>query len=356
MNLAVVEEAVLNADDDGFFVNNDVEDEAEAHSPDNWQHLQPISEFEAQDMRISERLEDIVRENSREVALGTDRDYRRLMVALDKFLTKNNYIRAEESVFTMKSTAHTPLLIIGWIMEECDEVGPDGRQKGENEHRCTFANAMKMRSAATYGFGRILARGNTPWQSTDGVEFRGNPSISTEVSRYMLALKKRKHARGELPMSSRAITAEVIRDIYKFNNLPENLTPRPIKHTSRETKSMADWGGPRARLLVHVVITMAFICLLRSDEVLNLRREDVEFLPDGSMSITLSSRKNSPFGSKPFRLWMLHKEDTHLCAVRALARWIKASGIESGYLFRNVDTMDRVSIEPFPLHRVLRHF
>ncbi|KAF8958229.1 hypothetical protein BDZ97DRAFT_1668784 [Flammula alnicola] len=50
-------------------------------------------------------------------------------------------------------------------------------------------------------------------------------------------------------------------------------------------------------------------------------------------------------GSKPFRLYRFSLDDIHLCPVRALARWIKSSTIESGYLFRNIDAMDRVSTE-----------
>ncbi|KAF8958230.1 hypothetical protein BDZ97DRAFT_1668802, partial [Flammula alnicola] len=178
----------------------------------------------------------------------------------------------------------------------CDDITPDGRRKGVTEHRCTFANAMKMRSSASYGFGRIYSRGNAPWRLKDGINYEGNPSISTEVSRYMLALKKRKHANGELPMSSRAITSDIIKQMFDFNNLSENLIPRPIRQTSRQEKSLADWGGPRARMLVHAVVCLAFVCLLRSDEVLNLRVEDVEFIDSHTISVTLPSRKNSPFG------------------------------------------------------------
>jgi len=50
-----------------------------------------------------------------------------------------------------------------------------------------------MRAAMTYAFGRLYGCGNRSWQMD---EFRGvmvgNPSISTEVSDYMLALHRRK--------------------------------------------------------------------------------------------------------------------------------------------------------------------
>ncbi|KJA19681.1 hypothetical protein HYPSUDRAFT_120163, partial [Hypholoma sublateritium FD-334 SS-4] len=126
----------------------------------------------------------------------------------------------------------------------CDEIGLDGSKKPQGHHCRTYTNAMKMRSALTYGFGRIYERGNVAWHCSDGKEYKGNPSISTQVSRYMLALKRRKHASGELAMSSRAITANHIRQIFEFNNQPEMLTPVPFQQTSRNSqKSLDDWGG-----------------------------------------------------------------------------------------------------------------
>jgi hypothetical protein len=50
-----------------------------------------------------------------------------------------------------------------------------------------------MRAAMTYAFGRLYGCGNRSWQLDEsrGVMV-GNPSISDEVSNYMLALRRRK--------------------------------------------------------------------------------------------------------------------------------------------------------------------
>lgn len=50
-----------------------------------------------------------------------------------------------------------------------------------------------MRAAMTYAFGRLYGCGNRSWRLDDarGVMV-GNPSISDEVSNYMLALRRRK--------------------------------------------------------------------------------------------------------------------------------------------------------------------
>ena len=50
-----------------------------------------------------------------------------------------------------------------------------------------------MRAAMTYAFGRLYGCGNRSWQLDESREVMvGNPSISDEVSNYMLALRRRK--------------------------------------------------------------------------------------------------------------------------------------------------------------------
>ena len=51
-----------------------------------------------------------------------------------------------------------------------------------------------MRAAMTHKFGRDFGFGNQPWQESPlepGV-FVGNPSLSLEVSQYMISLGRRK--------------------------------------------------------------------------------------------------------------------------------------------------------------------
>jgi hypothetical protein len=60
------------------------------------------------------------------------------------------------------------------------------------ETRSSYSHAMKMRAAMTYGFGRLNSRGTRPWHITDAGKWEGNPSISDQVSRYMVSLRRRK--------------------------------------------------------------------------------------------------------------------------------------------------------------------
>lgn len=72
-----------------------------------------------------------------------------------------------------------------------DVLALGGGYKSPSQIRCSFANAQKMRAAATYGFDRVCGLGSTPWQ-TDNFE---NPSISSQVSNYMYSLRRHKVCR-----------------------------------------------------------------------------------------------------------------------------------------------------------------
>ena len=80
------------------------------------------------------------------------------------------------------------------IYFRCDTINPDGSEKQSTEVvPFTFSHAQKLRSSLTYGFGRQYKRGNNAWVfKTDAGEWDGNPSLSTEVARYMISLRKRK--------------------------------------------------------------------------------------------------------------------------------------------------------------------
>jgi hypothetical protein len=59
-----------------------------------------------------------------------------------------------------------------------------------------------------------------------------------------------------------------------------------------------EWGGGCARCLLQAAYTIAFLCLLRFDEVLKIQAQDIEVLSATSISLTLPFRKTSQFGGK----------------------------------------------------------
>ena len=94
-------------------------------------------------------------------------------------------------------------------------------------------------------------------------------------------------------MSSCALTSDIIRRLYSYNTAEGRST---VQSCTPRVKDKDSWGSPRRRLLVHAVVTMAFVCLLRLDEVINLRFEDIQIHTDNHIELTLSSRKTHQYG------------------------------------------------------------
>lgn len=125
-----------------------------------------------------------------------------------------------------------------------------------------------------------------------------------------------------------------------------------------------EWGGPCTLRMLWAVYTLSFLCLLRSDEVLKIHMDHLEFSEDGrTITLRLPFRKTAQFGGlssspffsfawgnhrclgiKPFVLHWLDEEDAHLCPVRAITEWCTISGIYSGYLFPKITNTDKVSL------------
>ncbi|KAJ7239048.1 hypothetical protein B0H12DRAFT_1025420, partial [Mycena haematopus] len=100
----------------------------------------------------------------------------------------------------------------------CDSIRIDGTMRDPGEIRLSFANAQKMRAAASWNFGQVENQGNVPWRKSEVTEkWTGNPSVSPLVSQYMTSLKRRKVQAGEVATSARAITPVICFAILPFS-------------------------------------------------------------------------------------------------------------------------------------------
>ncbi|KAF9521447.1 hypothetical protein CPB83DRAFT_778726, partial [Crepidotus variabilis] len=205
----------------------------------------------------------------------------------------------------------------------CDTIDLDG--KPSIGQRSSYTHAQKMRAAMTYTFGRTLGLGSQAWQeyraSGGLIETAGNPSTSELVSRYMISLRRRKAQSGETPTSARAITAvgslyvwiafilidslrtqDLLDSLYDFNHRPGNWDPKEYQPGSRKSKQdLGQWGGPLTRRAAQAIYTLAFLCLLRVDEVLRIRAEHIETV-EGRITLTLPFRKTHQFGGESSNL------------------------------------------------------
>jgi hypothetical protein len=203
----------------------------------------------------------------------------------------------------------------------CDSINLDGTVKDPNQVRNGYTQAQKMRAAVTHGFNHVAGLGLATWERSEITgEMKGNPSVSSLVSSYMVSLRRRKVQAGETATSSRAITPEIIGKMYDFNRRPENWVPKSYEPTQRGVeKDPAQWGGPRLRRALHLAYTIAFSCLLRVDEVLKIQAHEIELVPGqrNCIKVTLPFRKTNQFGNiQPFYLYALPEPLKHLCPVQ----------------------------------------
>ncbi|KAN0137248.1 hypothetical protein V8E53_004958 [Lactarius tabidus] len=285
-----------------------------------------------------------VNEVSKGVSDGTHAEYRRLISQCEEFLDQRELVPRGQ-FFSNRPHKYAPQLIVVWIMKECDEINLDGSKRPSDEVRATYGTAQKMRAAMTYAFGRLHGLGTMHWQcSTFDGSMVGNPSVSESVSRYMLSLHRRKVQAGETATSARAISSETLKRLYIFNHLPENWDLKKYSPGSKN-KAGDQWGGPCARRLLGLAYTLAFLCLLRVDEVLNIQSQDLIVLgtTGKQLKLTLPYRKTSQLGAiKPFILHEQPEEFAHLCPIRAYGEWLKVSKITHGYIFHKIASGDRI--------------
>ena len=116
---------------------------------------------------------------------------------------------------------------------------------------------------------------------------------------------------------------EILQKLYHYNhraecwNLKSRLKPVQVQtgpaapshlnndpgvndSDSTQSRSIHNWGGPLMRHALQAIYTLAFICLLRSDEVLKIRHDHIEFVKNDDnseyMVLTLPFRKTHQDG------------------------------------------------------------
>ncbi|KAF9059657.1 hypothetical protein BDP27DRAFT_1431045 [Rhodocollybia butyracea] len=162
----------------------------------------------------------------------------------------------------------------------------------------------------------------------------------------MVNLRRCKVQAGDLPTSSRAITPEIIGKLWNFNHREENWVIKKYSPGRRDQKPSDTWGGPLFRRGLHLGYTLAYVCLLSVDEVLNIQSQDIEIADLDTLKVTLPFRRTGQFGHiQPFFLKKLPEEMKQLCPVRAYAEWIAETKITEGFTLRKMDSRDRFAAD-----------
>lgn len=165
----------------------------------------------------------------------------------------------------------------------------------------------------------------------------GHQSVSTLVSK-IAAIRFRHRSKG-LPDPTRNEIVELVLDgIKRTHGAPPNAKA-PV--TRAELKRMAS-AFPRdlAGLRNRAMILLGYAADLRRGELVQLKVEDVRFLSD-RMIITIRHSKTDQRGAG-YEIHVPQVRDEQICPHRALRAWLRAAGIQSGALFREVDRWGHV--------------
>ena len=77
------------------------------------------------------------------------------------------------------------------------------------------------------------------------------------------------------------------------------FTVQPLSRLRHlENSKDLHWGGDRLRMMLQCIYTIAFLCLLRFDEVLRIELKDIEVMDKlkGHIKLTLPFRKTHQYG------------------------------------------------------------
>lgn len=90
-----------------------------------------------------------------------------------------------------------------------------------------------------------------------------------------------------------------MRKIYDFNHQDHIWKIKDYAPGTRKA-NVHEWGGGRVRRLLFAAYTIAFLCLLRFDEVLKIQAHYIIIISETCIEISLPFRKTSQFGGKHY--------------------------------------------------------
>lgn len=102
------------------------------------------------------------------------------------------------------------------------------------------------------------------------------------------------------------------------------------------TKMLAACSDDLHGLRDHALLLVAYDSMRRRSELISLRIEDIEWLPDDSASVLLRKSKTDQLGMGKWML--LTPETTH-----ALQQWLSAAKINEGLIFRGVKSSGAIT-------------
>lgn len=174
------------------------------------------------------------------------------------------------------------------------------------------------------------------------------PATAADVANYLADISEHVCANT----AARHLTAISIKHKtcgYSKNNPADNGTVKTIMYSIKREHGTAQrgkapitpellsrfrFGKSLIDLRDKALILLGFAGAFRRSELAAIEVTDVAFCGDG-VTITIERSKTDPYGQGQSVAIPYNNAAPELCPVRALAAWLKASKIKSGYVFRS---------------------
>nr|GAT42317.1 predicted protein [Mycena chlorophos] len=232
-------------------------------------------------------------------------------------------------------TEKTPRDITMYIAQKCGPVseGYEGRK---------FSTAVSTRAALTLWYRSLRPNESlNEWRFDEVTEIwsvslidlahewllmdillldrRGLPTRSPFVARFMVGLEKTKAKSGEISHSARALRLEDMHRLYeRCIAIPANDLANAKTDRERDIATQAYRSG----VIRYAAYLLAWLMLLRVDEVVNLEFENVDHIPKERKYFDVRPKTRKTAQTGVGHPWRLHgnDKDPRICPVRAMMR------------------------------------
>ena len=200
------------------------------------------------------------------------------------------------------------LYIAFWIHQSCDileSFSKDARQR--SCQNMTYSHVSKMRFACSHFFDNIHDRGTNVWRKEKNETWSRNSFLSHTISKYMKSFQRRKmfwlrflrmiiddllQIRDEqVFVSVRVVNQDLLRRLYEKNEQYSIVTK--LKRLLVNEYNNRIWNEHAQRVIMQCMYAIAFLCLLRFDEMCHIQHHHIRVLDfvKEVIEITLSFRK-----------------------------------------------------------------
>lgn len=222
-------------------------------------------------------------------------------------------------------------------------------------HRATADNTRKAYRQDIHHFERW--GGRLPTDTATVIRYCRDQATrlnARTLKRRLVALKQFHRYQGFPDPTDHPLVRKTLQGIQNTHGLPRRQAPA-IR--LEQVTCLLDHLSGQSHLAAYrnaAMIALGFFGALRGNELVKVQWEHLRPEPEG-LTLLIPRSKTDPTGEG--QRCAIPALDNAYCPLQAVQRWLEASGIQSGYLFRGVSRWQRLSPRPLTLdgfNKILR--